>query len=1050
VRRAGSLRRVLLVEPDAALAARSVEAFRGAALDATLAADAETGLRTLAASEPDVLMLELTLPGRDGAWLLRRLRDDFMGARPRVVVTTVPDAFDGSRQGGVTELGVDAVVLKPATPTALLAAAEMKIEDGAREVERLRELCKLSILAGDLQAALDGLAKKLALLYRTSECVVVGIAGDRQGIGAARGPVDESPADPIWERSRAALDTGATVLASDGSQVTSYLAVPIQAPGASRLGVIILADDQPRLYPPEALDGLRALGQRLAAELAWRSVHERIAADRDRLRESSMLDPMLSIWTRAALDQALPGEVSACQRRGEPMTLAILDLKGLRHINERYGHLVGDSALRYLAAQVRQSLRSQDMVARYTGDTLSVALPGAPILEARRVVERLQSTLSARPMVHEEQRIPVEVFAGLAALGDDDSGEAALGRAAAAVRAGKRRRDPLVVADASISGDPEGVAAIAEGMEHGVTLGGMYQILHEISRGAMGVVYRAEDLGLGRPVALKTLRPDLARDKNFVERFRTEAATLAAIRHENLVQVYAFGTDGEDVYFVMELVEGEPLEDRIELARHDGRFMPLGEALRVLGQIAGAVEAMHRAGVLHRDVKPPNILHDRARERAVLVDVGIAKRRGTDTDPAGTPGFTAPESFIGGLEGTATDVYGLAATAYVLLTAQQPFGEGPTEEVIGRQQHHRVLAPSSWRPGIPPAADEVLIGALHPEPPMRPQSASQFMEALELALSGASEELRAGIDLMPRSGDGDLGTAVTGESPRPRRAGVLSAVGSGSDEEAQTDPPRVAVAGPAVAAVLAAMPAPMPAGHVAATGPQALVPGARVSGGHPSVTAPYAVPGRAPTNPRIASVREPDPSGMATAPHTRGVLFRSATRILGARHGAIWVGQMARENPALGQALQPQSTLLSWHPTPVFVAMLHAVSSAGREPRQFARDLGRVATAATFSRFFGADPTVLTPWEVLGAADMIWRRYHTWGVVIVDRAADHEAQISIAGSPADPLVCASTGGILEQVARQSGANDYAVDEVACESQGAPTCTFRVRWSPPGE
>ncbi len=1007
-RRSGSLRRVLLVDPDAAQATRCVEAFRGAAMDATVAADAETGLRTLAASEPDVLMLELALPGKDGLWLLRRLRDDFMGARPRVVVMAAP----GSLAAGIANLGIDAVVLKPASPLAVVSAADGKIEDAGQEAERLREMCKLSILAGDLPGALDALAKKLAILYRTSECVVVGVAGERQSIGAARGPVDDSPADPIWERSRAALDAGATVLASDGAGVTSYLAVPIEAPGSARLGAIVLADDQPRLYPPEALDGLRALGQRLAGELAWRSVHDRIAADRDRLRESSLLDPMLGVWTRAALDQTLPGEVSACQRRGEPMTLAILDLKGLRHINERYGHLVGDAALRHLAGQVRQALRSQDMVARYTGDTLAVALPGAPLADARRVIERLQGSLAATPLVHGDDSIPVEVFAGLALLGEDDSGEAALGQAAAAVGAAKRRRDPLVVADSSLSSDAEGAAAIPEGIETGVTLGGMYQILHEISRGAMGVVYRAEDLGLGRPVALKTLRPDLARDQNFVERFRTEAATLAAIRHENLVQVYAFGTDGEDVYFVMELVEGEPLEDRIELARHDGRFMPLAEALRVLKQIGGAIEAMHRAGVLHRDVKPPNILHDRARERAVLVDVGIAKRRGTDTDPAGTPGFTAPESFTGGVEGTATDVYGLAATSYMLLTARQPFGEGATEEIIGRQSQHRVPAPSTWRPGIPPAADELLVAALHPDPHRRPQSVSHFIQSLEAAMCDASPELRAGTDLMPRRAQ-------------------TNAV----DDEATTDPPRGS--GPTGSDLARAR---------TQSGAQAIVPAPRTTGAFPAVTGSYAAAGRVTSSHSVPSVREPD-LPVAAAPHTRGVLFRSAYRIMGARHGAVWVGQVSRENPALGQALQPQSTLLSWHPTPVFVAMLHAVAAAGREPRQFARDLGRVATAATFSRFFGADPTALSPWEVLAAADMFWRRYHTWGEVTVARDREGEAHVSIAGSPGDALVCVSTGGILEQVAVLAGASKPTVEELTCEATGAARCTFRVRWGP---
>ncbi len=245
-------------------------------------------------------------------------------------------------------------------------------------------------------------------------------------------------------------------------------------------------------------------------------------------------------------------------------------------------------------------------------------------------------------------------------------------------------------------------APASQGLEAGTTLGGMYQILHEISRGAMGVVYRAEDLGLGRPVALKTLRPDLARDRGFVQRFRAEAALLASFRHENLVQVYAFGQEGEDVYFVMELVEGEPLEDRVEMARHEGKLMTFDEITHVIAQIAEALDCMHRAGIFHRDVKPANVLLDRVRERAVLVDVGIAKRRGSETDPAGTPGFTAPESFTGATEGAQADVYGLAATAYTLLSTEVPFRGGNVEEILAasRCAPGRPLPASAIRPGI--------------------------------------------------------------------------------------------------------------------------------------------------------------------------------------------------------------------------------------------------------------------------------------------------------------------------------------------------------------
>src|SRR5262249_47630244 len=130
--------------------------------------------------------------------------------------------------------------------------------------------------------------------------------------------------------------------------------------------------------------------------------------------------------------------------------------------------------------------------------------------------------------------------------------------------------------------------------------------------------------------------------------------------------------------------------------------------------------------------------------------------------------------------------------------------------------------------------------------------------------------------------------------------------------------------------------------------------------------------------PRIlAPIREPE-APAADVPHTRGALFRSSSGVLGARHGAAWVAQVSRRNPALAQALQPQSTLLSWHPTELFVAMLEAIAQSGRDAGAFARELGRVATGATFGRFFGANPAALSPSDVLMAADLFWRRYHTW------------------------------------------------------------------------
>jgi uncharacterized protein (TIGR02265 family) len=214
--------------------------------------------------------------------------------------------------------------------------------------------------------------------------------------------------------------------------------------------------------------------------------------------------------------------------------------------------------------------------------------------------------------------------------------------------------------------------------------------------------------------------------------------------------------------------------------------------------------------------------------------------------------------------------------------------------------------------------------------------------------------------------------------------------------------------------------------------------------GHVGPAPSFAPGATVPLQPLFTSMREPDapPAGV---PHTRGVLFRSSYRVLGARHGAAWVAMVSRRYPALAQALQPQSTLLSWHPTELYVTMLKAIAQSGRDAATFARELGRVATAATFSRFFGADPSLLTPWHVLEAADLFWRRYHTWGTVAVRRREPDGADVIVIGGPREPLVCASTAGVLEEVVRMAGATRADVDHPICEAAGQDACVFALTW-----
>jgi uncharacterized protein (TIGR02265 family) len=220
-----------------------------------------------------------------------------------------------------------------------------------------------------------------------------------------------------------------------------------------------------------------------------------------------------------------------------------------------------------------------------------------------------------------------------------------------------------------------------------------------------------------------------------VARFRREAAMLAALHHRNLVQIHALGADDDDVYFVMELVEGEPISDVLARLSAERKLIDLDAVSRVVEEIADALEAIHELGIVHRDVKPANVLLDRVNERAVLVDVGIARRRGEAVDAAGTPGYGAPECFLDVPETPASDVYGLAATAYAMLTGRPPFENAELSELVARQLSELPRAPSQIRPELSPAVDAVVWKALAGRPEERFASAPSFAVALTRALA---------------------------------------------------------------------------------------------------------------------------------------------------------------------------------------------------------------------------------------------------------------------------------------------------------------------------
>jgi serine/threonine-protein kinase len=614
----------------------------------------------------------------------------------------------------------------------------------------LIELMGLSMFGAELSEALQTMTERLARAFRADDCVLV-LVQDMSCYSAQR-VADEVLQLLVPWAEPACEQPGSLIVPDDEpTRYRTLLGVPLASNQSLPFAWLVLCRRQPEAFAPEVRTYLDALAPRLSLELAWRLADERRRVDEQQVQIVSRVDPVLGVANRLVLEEDLTERVAACRRADEPLAAAVIDVDGLNLINKRHGYRAGDAVLAHIARIARQHAAPGDVLARYASDAIALLLPGRTASRAVELLTQMLTAIDATPVLHEDQAINLTLSAGIAELDIGDvSGAAALARATAARERARVTGEVVAVAGREAS------AAVAAAPDYaiGTTLGGVYQIRHEISRGGFGVVYRAEDVSLGRQTALKLLHADLARDTAFVDKFRAEAATLARIRNPNLVQVYAFGIEGQHVYMAMELVEGHGLDQRIASARARRLHIPFAEVADVIAQVGRALEAMHHARVLHRDVKPENVLVDRVHRRCALVDLGVAVPRGSEKQPAGTPGFTAPEVFGDAGETPATDVYSLGALAYELLTLEEPFGGGAPWEILQRQMHAMPVPPSKLREDLPRGVDDAVLRALLPDPQERPQSARELATMLGKLLASPLRERRAqppahalGVDL---------------------------------------------------------------------------------------------------------------------------------------------------------------------------------------------------------------------------------------------------------------------------------------------------------------
>ena len=363
---------------------------------------------------------------------------------------------------------------------------------------------------------------------------------------------------------------------------------------------------------------------------------------------------------------------------------------------------------------------------------LDVTMPGTPSIDA------IPSLLGAAPgcavvmlTMHDDSGYAREALAaGASGYVLKDAAERQLVDAVHAVVAGRNYLDPGLGARLLAVPPRRSVGPARTGdLEVGSTFAG-HRIDGVAGRGGMGIVYRATDLALGRPVALKLMAPGLATDPVFRARFESECRLAATIDHPHAVEVFHAGEEDDLLYVTMRYVDGTDLRAILRAERR----LNADRAVRVVSQVAGALDEAHRHGLVHRDVKPGNVLVT-ARddgERAFLSDFGLTKERAVPSEltgtglAIGTADYIAPEQAQGQeLDGRA-DVYALACVLYQALTGAVPYERDSELEKLWAHVHLPPPALLDVRPELPRGLSGVLARAMAKDPADRPPSAGQF------------------------------------------------------------------------------------------------------------------------------------------------------------------------------------------------------------------------------------------------------------------------------------------------------------------------------------
>lgn len=333
---------------------------------------------------------------------------------------------------------------------------------------------------------------------------------------------------------------------------------------------------------------------------------------------------------------------------------------------------------------------------------------------------------------------------------------------------------------------------------------GKYQIQTEIGKGGMGQVFLGYDAMLERQVAIKVLAPHLVWETGFVERFLREARAAARLKHSSIVTIYDVGQEGNNYYIVMEYLEGPTLAQLI------GQRGPQSSkiALPILGQLAGALDYAHSCGLVHRDVKPGNVIVSPS-GHVTLTDFGVARAvqesRLTSTGSlVGTPQYMSPEHAQGEEVDYRSDIYSLGVVAYEMLTGQTPFGATTPHAVLHQLIYDPPPPIHTLRPDLPPPLEQVMSTVLAKEPANRYQTAGDFVKALGQATTMQSVSGRP-------PGDASTAAPAPGAGQPPHMVETVMVEGQ-LPFEPEKSAPREAAGFRVVAPQEIASPEPSPAG----------------------------------------------------------------------------------------------------------------------------------------------------------------------------------------------------------------------------------------------